>query len=290
MIRALALACLCASLCACSRPAPDIDNAAPAERVVTLAPNLAEMMFAVGAGERLVGVSAWSDYPREVLELPQIGDAFTVDQEQLALLRPDLLLVWESGMPAHTVDNLRKLGYRVASMRTRSLDDIPAAMIRIGELTGHESGARAAAQHFVDQLDRLRAQYEDAEPIRVFFQVSARPLYTVNREHFISEIIAICGGRNVFDDLDELAPTVSVEAVLERDPAVLLAGTNAGDDAFAQWDRWPGLAANQFGNRFLVPDEIILRATPRLAAAAHSVCTALDQARNNRNRHRKRGQ
>ena len=277
------LACICALLCgACSKPATDSTRNGHAERVVAFAPHVAEMMFAIGAGDRLVGVSSWSDFPREVLELPVIGDAFSVDQEQLSLLRPDLLLVWESGMPAHTVDELRSRGYRVESIRTRDLADVGTAMIRIGKLTGQSESAKIAAQQFTGAIDQLREKYRDAKTIDVFFQISARPLYTVNREHFISEIISLCGGRNVFDDLDELAPSVAVEAVLDRDPEVMLAGTNAGDKAFDEWVRWPGLAANRYGNQFLIPDETIGRPTPRLAMAGRSVCIALDQARSNR--------
>ena len=195
---------------------------------------------------------------------------------------PDLLLVWESGMPAHTVDELRSRGYRVESIRTRNLADVGTAMIRLGELTGRLATAEVAAGQFTDALAQLSEQYRDAEPINVFFQISARPLYTINQEHFISEIITLCGGRNVFDDLDEMAPSVSVEAVLDRDPEVMLAGTNSGDDAFDEWARWPGLAANRYGNQFLLPDETIGRPIPRLALAGRSLCIALDQARRNR--------
>lgn len=282
MIRALALACICALLCACSKPASETTTGDAAQRVVSFAPHLSEMMYAIGAGAQLVGVSSWSDYPREVLELPEVGDAFTVDQAQLALLAPDMLLVWESGMPTHTVDELRSLGYRVESIRTRNLADVGTAMIRLGELTGRRAAAEAAVRQFSDALDSLSEQYRDAEPINVFFQVSAGPLYTINREHFISDVIRLCGGRNVFDDLDEMAPSVSVEAVLDRDPEVMLAGTDLGDDAFDEWARWPGLAANRYGNQFLLPDETIGRPTPRLALAGRSLCIALDQARHNR--------
>ena len=282
MTRALALACLCTLLWACSKPAVETPGDAAAERVVAFAPHLSEMMFAIGAGERLVGVSSWSNYPREVLDLPEVGDAFTVDQEQLALLDPDLLLVWESGMPAHVVDELQNRGYRVESIRTRSLADVATAMLRLGELTGQLEKAEVAAGQFTGALDELSEEYRDAEPITVFFQITARPLYTVNREHFISEIISLCGGRNVFDDLEDMAPSVAVEAVLDRDPEVMLAGANLGDNAFEEWARWPELAANRYGNQFLLPDEIIGRPVPRLAAAGRSVCIALDQARKNR--------
>ena len=282
MTRACALLLLVVMASGCSVDDHSPETRGPAQRVVTFAPHLAEMVFAVGAGERLVGVSAWSDFPAAVQSLPQVGDAFTVDQEQLSLLQPDLLLVWESGMPAHTVDELRRRGYQVESIRTRSLADIVVAMRRIGELTGHVDSAERAVSEFNATIDALQVQYGDASPISVFFQVSTRPLYTINREHFISEIIEVCGGRNVFADIEGFAPSVDIEAVLDRDPEVMLAGANVGDDAFTEWDRWPQLAANRLGNRFLLPDETIGRPSPRLAQAARSLCDALDNARANR--------
>lgn len=282
MTRAFVLAWLAACLSGCSEPARDTSAPDAYERIVTLAPNLTELVFAVGAGELLVGVSAWSDYPLEVLDLPVVGDAFTVDQEQLALLNPDLLLVWESGTPPHAVDELRKMGYAVETIRTRGLADVSLAMLRIGELTGRPSGAEAAAGKFRRQLQELRESHQEDAPITVFYQVSARPLYTINREHYVSELIEICGGKNVFDDLEALAPAISVEAVVDRNPEVMLASTDAGDEAFAEWQRWPAISANLYGNQFLLPADEIARATPRLIVAAGAVCLALQQARFNR--------
>ena len=284
MIRAWALAGLCALLCGCSERASENDEAGTAARVVTLAPNLAELVFAVGAGDQLVGVSAWSDYPRAVLELPEVGDAFMVDQEQLAFLNPDLLLAWESGTPQHTVDELRNRGYRVETVRTRGLGDVGTALRRIGELTGRQQQADEVAEEFAAGLRSLREKYADQPPVDVFYQVSARPLYTVNREHYVSGLIKICGGRNIFDDLDDLAPAISAEAVIDRDPEVMLASTDAGDDAFTEWDRWPNLAAIRYGNQFLLPADEIGRATPRLLIAGNAMCLALSQARANRSR------
>ncbi len=283
MIRAFAVAACCAALAACSpEPSAPPANTEPVQRVVTFAPHLAEIMFEVGAGDQLVGVSAWSDYPRAVLELTEVGDAFTVDQEQLRLLQPDLVLVWASGMPVHTVDDLRQRGYRVESITTRNLADVAAAMRRVGELTGHAEDGETAAARFEAVFNELRQVNADAEPISVFFQISARPLYTINREHFISEIIAVCGGQSIFDELNEFAPPVAVEAVLDRDPEVMLAGANLGEGAFEEWQRWPDMTANRLGNQFLLPDETVGRPSPRLTLAARSVCLALDQGRSNR--------
>lgn len=281
MTRAAAFAWLVSVLCACSEPASEQASGVH-ERIVALAPNLTELAFTVGAGDSIVGVSAWSDHPAEARRLPVVGDAFSIDQEQLALLQPDLVLVWESGTPAHTVENLRDSGYEVAVIRTRGLDDISDAMLRIGTLTGQAAAAQRAVTRFDQKLEALRKQYRDAEPIDVFYQVSARPLYTVNRDHYVSELIAICGGRNVFEDLNDLAPTVSVEAVVARDPEVMMASTDAGSDVFAEWQRWPTLAANRYGNQFLLPADELARATPRVLVAGGAICLALEQARDNR--------
>ncbi|MCP5092745.1 MAG: ABC transporter substrate-binding protein [Gammaproteobacteria bacterium] len=282
MTRALALAWTLVVLAGCGGPIDPAPKIGVYDRIVTLSPHLTELVFAVGAGEQLVGISAWSDYPPEALSLPVVGDAFSIDQEQLALLDPDLLLVWQSGTPAHVIDELRLIGYAVEPIRTRGLADVSAAMLRIGELTGQSTGAHAAAAAFDSELQALRESAEGRALIRVFYQVSARPLYTINNEHYVSELIEICGGQNIFNDLTELAPAVSVEAVVDRNPEVMLASTDAGEDGFTPWQRWPDIAANLYGNLFLLPADEIARATPRLVIAGRALCLALQKARSNR--------
>lgn len=251
-------------------------------RIVALSPHLAELVFAVGAGDRLIGVSAFTDFPEAAAQLPVVGDAFMLDLERLTVLDPDLLLVWQDGTPAHVVDELQLRGYRVEEVRTKSLNDIPIALRRIGELTGHSTTANTQADIFVAGLDSLADRASDAAPIRVFYQVDKRPLYTINGEHYVSQLIEVCGGKNIFADLGKLAPLIGVEAVLERDPEVMLAAEDAGLDAFSEWARWPGIAANRFGNQFLLPAAEIGRATPRLLTAGAAMCSALEQSRRNR--------
>lgn len=272
-------------LAACQPPAGNADGdttAPPAQRIVTLAPHLAELAFAAGAGGKLVGVSAYSDYPQAVRALPIVGDAFMVDQEQLTLLRPDLLLAWQSGTPARVVDELRERGYRVEVLQSRGLDDVATALRRIGGLTGQAGSAERAAADFAAGLARLSDRWRDASPIRVFYQVSGRPLYTVNGDHYVSDLIKICGGRNVFADLGSLAPLVSEEAVLERNPELLLAADTGEQGTFDHWRRWPSLAANRHGNHFLVPADEVARATPRLVEAGQAICRVLQKGREQR--------
>jgi iron complex transport system substrate-binding protein len=278
------LAALLPTLFACDAPDTRATraDAVAYSRIVTLAPNLAELVFAAGAGDRLVGVSAYSNYPPAVETLPLVGDAFTIDQEQLALLRPELLLAWESGTPTHVVDELRQAGHTVEVIRTRSLADISAAVVRIGELAGTGRRAQEVAAEFTAALEELADSYRGAEAIRVFYQVSKRPLYTVGSEHYASELIALCGGQNVFADMDELAPAIDVEAVVDRDPEAMLASDDAGSDAFGEWDRWPAIAANRYGNRFLLPADELSRPTTRVLDAGRAICDALQAARERR--------
>ena len=202
----------------------------------------------------------------------------------MAVLQPDLLLAWASGTPTHVVDELRSQGYRVDVVKTATLDDIPRALQQIGRQTGHVGEAEAAAAEFTQGIAKLAAEAADADKIDVFYQVSARPLYTFNGEHYVSELIELCGGTNIFADLGNLAPLIGVEAVLERDPEVMFASSDAGETAFDEWRRWPGLAANRYGNHFLMPAAEIGRATPRVLLAGDAVCGALQRARENRER------
>lgn len=275
-----------AFLAACEKSASPTGSPAASDRdalrVVTLAPNLAELMFAADAGDQLVGVSAYTDFPPAAAKLPVIGDAFAIDLEQLLLLKPDVLLAWDEGTPRHMLDQLRGAGYRVEVIGTSGLEDVAEALERIGDLTGNPQQAKQAAQHYRQQIAALREHYEDTDTVRVFYQISSRPLFTVNGSHYISELLELCGGQNIFSDLNELAPMVDVEAVLSRNPEAMLAAKDATEEAFDDWNNWPGMAANRYGNRFFMPAAEIGRATPRLVAAGEAVCEALKIARVNR--------
>ena len=281
MTRTAALVIAALLLPGCSReaPAPPTRAADASLRVVTLAPHLAELAFAAGAGEQLVGVSAYTDYPPEVAELPLVGDAFTVDLEQLQLLDPDLVLAWGSGMPAHTIEGIESAGFRVVTLVTRSLDDVAAAVEEIGRLTGNEASAGREAQRFRDRIAALDSRYGRLQPVRIFYQVSARPLYTINGDHFISELIEVCGGQNVFASLSGLAPAIDVEAVLASDPGAIIVGKGAAD--LDPWRRFETLTAARAGNLLVVDAAHLARASTRLDDAGEQLCEVIVQARQN---------
>lgn len=253
--------------------------AQPALRVVTLAPNLAEMVYAAGAGDTLVGVVAYSDYPEQVKALPGVGDAFRVDFERLSALEPDLVLGWGGGNPVHLLERVRELGFRVEVLTPRTLDDVAEHLELIGKWTGHNAEAGAAAARYREQLADLRQRYAGVRKITVFYQVSAQPLYTITDRQFTGQIIELCGGQNVFGDLQELAPVVSPEAVVAADPRVILTANEQSREVVGLWSRWPTMQVIEKSGVMGVDARLTARASPRLMEGARQVCDALDRAR-----------
>jgi iron complex transport system substrate-binding protein len=254
--------------------------AAEAQRIVTLAPHLGELVYDAGAGERLVGVIAYSDFPPAVRELPRVGDAYGVQREVVAGLRPDLILAWDGFTPPATVASLEEDGHRVVVLGARAPGDVADALLEIARLTGTEATARPAAERYRATLAALAAASADARPIRVFVQLSARPLYTVSDRQMIGQVVALCGGHNVFGGLDGLTPVVGPEAVVAADPEVML-GTG-GDDAADPWSRWrefPTLRAVAADQLYVLNADHVTRPSLRLALGAAEVCGYLDRAR-----------
>ena len=257
--------------------------AAPAQRIVALSPHLAELAFAAGAGRRLVGVARHSDFPPAVRNLPQTGDAALVDFERIALLRPDLVLAWRSGNPAGDVARVEQLGFPVFVTEPARLSDIPRLLRAIGELAGTRPAAEKAAAGFEREIAVLHARHAQASRVRVFYQIWHRPLLTVNGAHVISDVIALCGGENVFADLGQLTPTVSLESVIAARPEVILGGGSAGGEKeFSGWWRASAVPALRELPAFYIDPDLIQRQTPRIVEGARAVCSALEDVRRNR--------
>jgi iron complex transport system substrate-binding protein len=249
-------------------------------KIVTLSPHLGEMVYDLGAEHMLVGVSAYSNHPKAILQLPQIGDAFMLDLERIALLRPDIILAWEDGTPVRIIDELRNFGYRVEVVKSNHLKDIPLAYIFLGEILGKQEQAKIIANTYLKDLMKLKEGYETKDSIRVFFQIDERPLFTVGGSHYISELIQVCGGINIFTDLPQLAPSVSIESVIIRDPEVILTTTSDPDkNKFELWVRWPGIRANQLQNLYTINADRLERSTSNLIKAGQEICQKLEQSR-----------
>jgi iron complex transport system substrate-binding protein len=254
-------------------------HAAPAQRIVSLAPHLTELAFTAGAGDRIVATVEYSNHPDQARDIPRIGDAFRVDLERLVALRPDAVLVWQSGNPAPMIERVRALHLPIVAFQTQRLEHVATALREIGRLAGTSDVAERAAADYERRIQQLRDHYRDRAPIRVFIEVDDQPLYTVNGRQIISEIVELCGGRNVFADLNEFAPAISIESVIAANPQAIISTDDTVPDAAATWKRWSHIEAVRAGNVYTLRSDDIARATTRLTVAAESVCRTLDTAR-----------
>jgi iron complex transport system substrate-binding protein len=254
--------------------------AEPAQRIVSLSPGATELLFSAGAGEKVVAVSAWSDYPPEAENLPQVGDSNRLDLEAIVSLAPDLVVAWVDGNSRSQLERLSDLGISVFWLAPRTFDDIAAAVSDLALLTGSLDLGNERAEAFRAEIVKLKAQYADARPVKVFYQIWDQPLMTVNRDELISKAITLCGGVNVFGGLPRLVPRISREAVLEANPEVIITAGSSDDRQWLEaWREFPGLAAVAAGNLFLEPPDLLARPTLRMADGARHLCQTLEQAR-----------
>lgn len=259
---------------------------APPRRVVSLAPSLTEMVHAVGAGDALVAVTRGSDHPPAVRSLPQVGDHQRLDIERLLALQPDLLLVWRGGNSQRELAQLARAGIPIYRLEPTRLDDVPRALERIGGLLGRGAEGRQAAGRMRERLARLRAQHAGAAPVSVFYQVWQQPLLTLGGPQITTDVLALCGGRNVFAGIDQRVAQVSVEAVVAADPEVLMTA-GAGEmlnrapaaAAFRRWSSLGGMTAVRRGWLYTLPADAISRAGPRIVDGVEAVCRALAEVR-----------
>ena len=258
-----------------------ITLAAPARRIVSLAPHVTELLFAAGAGDRVVGGVDYSDHPPAARKLRTVGSYTHVNVEAVLALEPDLVVGWRAGNRPEQLQQLEQLGLPVYRTDPQKLADIPAALRSLGRLAGTADQADTAAHAFEAGLAALAASHRAARRVRVFYQVWDQPLMTVGGGHWIDQAIALCGGENVFAGLRTSTPTVSLEAVLAAAPEVILAGGMGGKEPawLAQWQQWPNLPAVRAGHLHAIDPDWLQRAGPRLLLGARAVCSALDQAR-----------
>jgi iron complex transport system substrate-binding protein len=258
--------------------------AQPTRRIVSLAPHATETLFTAGAGDRVVGAVSYSDYPEDAKKIPRVGGYHNLDLERIVALRPDLVVAWASGNLPAQVERLRALGMTVYVSEPHAIEDVARNIERLGALAGTEIAAQRAAAAFRARHERLRARYADRPAVSMFYQIWNRPLMTINGEHLISKVIALCGGVNVFAGLPVLAPKVDVEQVLAADPEAIVASGmgEARPDWLADWRRWPQLRAVRRDNLFFIPPDLIQRHTPRILDGAERLCAALELARTRR--------
>lgn len=250
----------------------------PAARIVSFAPHVTELLFAIGAGGRIVGVVKHSDYPKAAKAIPEIGTNRAADLERIVSLQPDLIVAWLHASSRKQLDRLRATGIPVYYSDPRTLEAIAREGERLAVLAGTSAAAAVWASEFRERHRRLLVSYARRAQVTVFYQVWSRPLYTLNRENLVSDLLATCGAVNVFGHLPVVAPVVSVEAVLQARPRAIV-GALPEAELRAQWAAWQELDAVKRGNLFSVDADLTHRAGPRAIDAAEILCAKIDEAR-----------
>ena len=253
---------------------------APAKRVISLAPHVTELVFAAGGGKQLIGVDENSDYPAAAKSIAKVGSFRGIDMERIIAAKPDLLIVWLHGPAARQLEPLKKLGIPLFYSEPKRMADIPSSLRRLGTLMGTAPAAEQAAQKYETDLAALRTQYAGKTKLRVFYQVWHKPLYTLSKQHIVSDAITLCGGINIFADLPLVAPVVTDEAVIAANPQVMLAaGMNKQDDLQSRWHQLPVITAVKNKQLYQIDGDILNRPTPRFLQGTRAVCDSLEKAR-----------
>jgi iron complex transport system substrate-binding protein len=250
-------------------------------RIVSLAPGTTAMLYAAGAGDCVVGTIAHSDEPVAATRVPIVGDAETLDFEQLLALKPTAVVVAVDVVQRVRIDRIKSLGIPVYQVHVTHLADMPESMRRLGWLTATSLVANKVASNLDAELKDIGARYRDRAPIRVLYQIWDRPIYTIGGKHVISDALRLCGATNVFADLTTAAPAVTSEAAVLRDPELILASAppGAADEWLAQWRKFPALTAVRTGQLVRYTDERIDRMGPSVIAATAQLCEVIDRAR-----------
>ncbi|MDY0965600.1 cobalamin-binding protein [Massilia sp. CFBP9026] len=258
--------------------------AKPALRVVSMAPSVTELLFAAGGGNQIVGAVNYSDYPEAAKRIPRIGSNREIDMELLISLKPDLIVAWRHNSSERQIEMVRRLGIPVFQSDPQTLDGIPDAVLRLGQLLGTDAAAKATATQLREQLAGLRAKYANRSTVRTFYQVWDKPLYTLSGKHILTDAMKLCGGENIFDKLTVTAPIVSIESVLQANPEAIIATAEKNYGGVELWKPYGTLAAVRSNNLFTLDGHLLNRAGPRMVQGTAAMCEVLEQARQRRSK------
>jgi iron complex transport system substrate-binding protein len=246
-------------------------------RIVSLAPSATEMLFAAGAGKHVIATVQYSDEPPAAKQVPRIGDVVAIDMEKLVALRPDVAVVWPGGGNPAQIEEIGRLGIPVYRQQVNSLADLPKSLRRLGALAGTSDVAEQAARGIEARLAALQHKYANSPHPTVLLQVWNHPVYTVGGTHLMSDALKLCGARNVFADLRDQGPAVDIEAVVARNPDIIVAAAppGTGSEWLAEWKRLPTLRAVRTGNLIVFEDQRLTRLGPSVVDATEELCKVL---------------
>ncbi len=241
------------------------------QRIISLAPNITEILFSIGAGKDIVGTSVYSDYPEAAKKIPIVANAGQLNVEAIIAAKPTMIVAWKGGNPQTQLDELKKFNIPIYLFRFNHISDITNAMQQLGRLTDHQSQAAKKIELFNKKLKDLQHEKNNSKPIKVFYLLWQSPLITIGNHTLINQAITFCGGKNIFSDIAISAPTVSIASILQRDPKIIIAGF-AAKNWQSYWLQWPQISAVKTKQLFYLDPNLLQRPGPRFILGMEHLC------------------
>lgn len=252
-----------------------------AQRIISLSPNTTEILFHIGAGEKIVGADEYSNYPQAANKIVRVNNHAAANYELILSLKPDVVIAWQSGNGEKIISRIRELNIPVFVVETSSLEDIPNLYRRLGQLSGRDSQANIQAENFSKRLNQLRKTFSSRKDIRLFYQIWNEPLMTLNGDHMVTDMIELCGGVNVFANAAALVPYVNIESVVAANPDIIISGGNNKTDLLDSgfWRKWTGISAVKHQHLYAIPSDLLQRHSDRILEGTGLLCEYIDLVR-----------
>ena len=252
-----------------------------AQRIITLAPHIIEMLFNLGVGDRVIATTDHSDFPEAANNVPRIGNYARLKIEKILAYEPDLIIAWRTGNPTDDLERLEKLGLKVIYSDPRSLDDVAQELRLLGKLTGTEQRAEALAKKYEKNLAQLRTTYANKEPISVFYELWSNPLTTISNNSWPQQHLNVCGASNPFIKSMTDYPQIGLEQVVIAKPQLIIQPMSKGEPNpnAVNWFQWNEIPAAKHKQLIQPNSDKLHRMTSRLLEELEQLCKRIDNAR-----------
>jgi len=255
----------------------------PAQRIIALSPHSVELLYAIGAGDKIVATLEYSDYPKAAKAIPRIGSFAGVQIEKLVEFQPDLVVGWKSGNKTSDLDKIKSLGFNLVYTQPSNINGIFSDLEKLGELTGRQKSAKSVIDNMKHRYQLIQQKYEKAQTINVFYQLWHDPLQSVGGDSWIESLIKDCGATNIFRDSHSPYPMISMESVIVKNPDVIIIPNHSGSsgEELGFWSKWTEIAAVKSNNIFTIDSDLLHRFSPRALDGLQILCEKIDKARQN---------
>jgi vitamin B12 transport system substrate-binding protein len=272
----LSLFILIPSLCSAGEESSPTLN-----RIIALSPHSVEMLFAIGAGDRIIATTKFANYPAQAESIPRVGGYNGIQIEKILTLKPDLIIAWMDGNKIEDIEKMERLGLNVYRSKTRSLDNIPNELIKLGKMIGLTDSGRHAAEAFNARIVKIRLENKHKTPVKFFYQLWDEPLRAMAAGSWINTVMAACGGENVFNDPMLDYPEVSIENVLIAAPEAFVIPSHHGSYTASvdKWRKWPEIPAIANDQIYFIDGDLLHRFSTRVLDGMEQVCKAFDKVR-----------